>query len=225
MRIDMPSVATLTVLLFQVTAAFTNRARLSTSKYRHDFSVKTAINGGTNVSTVSSSLDDNETPSFGKEPLTEDTVDSIRAFNATTSKLSQTDGTQAPTKEFEDLNEAPPLSFEKFMTMQDKRVIVTIRYSGDAGLKPYFLTIAKKLKASHPDVMIERRILADVDDEEDEATFEVLVDGKIVIGRGKKQTLSRAQTMVFVSMQELDIAISRARRRRRPSTAYGGEKK
>mmetsp|Transcript_6254 Transcript_6254/g.8126 ORF Transcript_6254/g.8126 Transcript_6254/m.8126 type:complete len:220 (+) Transcript_6254:162-821(+) len=119
--------------------------------------------------------------------------------------------------------EAPPLLFEKFMTMQDKRVVVTIRYSGDAGLKPYFLTVAKKLKSSHPDVMIERRILADVEDEEDEATFEVVVDGKVVIGRGKKESISRAQTVVFVSMQELDIAISRARRKRRPSTTYGGE--
>ena len=121
------------------------------------------------------------------------------------------------------LTESPQLSFEKYMTMQDKRVVVTIRYSGDAGLKAYFLTIVKKLKASHPDVMIERRILADVEVDDDEATFEVLVDGRNVLGRGKKQKavdMSKSRS-VFVSMHELDLAISRARRRRRPSTAYG----
>ena len=123
---------------------------------------------------------------------------------------------------------APHLSYKKFLTMQDKRVVVTIRYSGDAGLKPYFLTVAKKLKASHPDVIIERRILTPAEDGE-EATFEVLVDGKIIVGKGKprKQKVARvdmAQSRsVFVSMQELDVAISRARRRRRPSTLYGEE--
>ncbi|KAL7559990.1 hypothetical protein ACA910_013170 [Epithemia clementina (nom. ined.)] len=108
--------------------------------------------------------------------------------------------------------------------MQDKRVVVTIRYSGDSGLKPFFLTVAKKLKASHPDVMIERRILADAEVGDEEPTFEVLVDGRIVLGRGKKQKaidVSKARS-VFVSMQELDLAISRARRKRRPATAYGG---
>jgi len=123
---------------------------------------------------------------------------------------------------------APHLSYNKFLTMQDKRVVVTIRYSGGAGLKPYFLTVAKKLKASLPDVIIERRILPPVEDG-DEASFEVLVDGKIIVGKGKprKQKVARvdmAQSRsVFVSMQELDVAISRARRRRRPATQYGEE--
>jgi len=43
---------------------------------------------------------------------------------------------------------APPLSYDKFLTMQDKRVVVTIRYSGESGLRPFFLTAAKKLKLS-----------------------------------------------------------------------------
>lgn len=34
------------------------------------------------------------------------------------------------------LPEAPPLSYQKFLTMQEKRTVVTIRYSDDAGLKP-----------------------------------------------------------------------------------------
>eukprot|EP00522_Entomoneis_paludosa_P002123 CAMPEP_0172468216 /NCGR_PEP_ID=MMETSP1065-20121228/60860_1 /TAXON_ID=265537 /ORGANISM="Amphiprora paludosa, Strain CCMP125" /LENGTH=220 /DNA_ID=CAMNT_0013225569 /DNA_START=263 /DNA_END=925 /DNA_ORIENTATION=+ len=188
------------------------------------------------LSSSSEELNGNEKePDFEELPtLPDETAQSIQEFSAT-SKISQEEGavTELPPiaaddlPSIPDLNQAPPVSFEKYLTMQDKRVVVTIRYSGDAGLKPYFLTVAKKLKASHPDVMIERRILADVDDDdEDEATFEVLVDSKIVIGRGigrgKKQSLSKAEpTVVFVSMQELDIAISRARRRRRPTTTYG----
>lgn len=127
------------------------------------------------------------------------------------------------------ITEAPPLSFQKFLTMQGKRVVVTIRYSGEAGLKPYFLTAAKKIKASHPDVILERRQTADVDweDPNDEPSFEILVDGKVVVGttksRSRKKIGNDVQQSIFVSMQELDLAISRARRRRRPSTTVYGE--
>jgi hypothetical protein len=125
------------------------------------------------------------------------------------------------------LPEAPPFSYDKYLTMQEKRVVVTVRYSGGAGLKPYFLTVAKKLKLSNPDVVLERRILPTVSDVESEATFEVLVDKKVVVGNGRirKQKVGNVDTShgrsVFVSMQELDLAICRARRRRRPSTLYG----
>lgn len=125
-------------------------------------------------------------------------------------------------------NPSPPLTFEKFMTMQDKRVLVTVRYSGDSGLKPYYLTVAKKLKLSHPDVVIEKRILPAKTDPED-PTFEILVDSKVVVGKASTQVQSLDTSnedmtgglSVFVSMQELDLAISKARRRRRPSTLYG----
>jgi len=125
---------------------------------------------------------------------------------------------------------SPPLSYDKFLKMQDKRVVVTVRYSGESGLRPYFLTVAKKLKASHPDVVIERRILpsAELDGVGgSEATFEILVDGKVVIGKKNRTRRQRVAVdvkrsrSVFVSMQELDLAISRARRRRRPTTTYG----
>ena len=124
--------------------------------------------------------------------------------------------------------ESPPLSFQKFLTMQGKRVIVTIRYSGEAGLKPYFLTAAKKIKASHPDVILERRQTADLDREDpnDEPSFEILVDGKVIVGNNKSRSrkkIGNVHTSIFVSMQELDLAISRARRRRRPSTTVYGE--
>ena len=128
--------------------------------------------------------------------------------------------------------ESPPMSFDKFVTMQEKRAVVTIRYSGDAGLKPYFLTIAKKLKQSHPDIVIERLILPSVIDGNYEATFEVLVEGKVVIGKSRHRKVSRngnndvhdiiGRRSVYVSMNELDLAISRARRKHRPTTMYGG---
>ena len=107
--------------------------------------------------------------------------------------------------------------------------MVTIRYSGDSGLKPYYLTVAKKLKASHPDVLIEKRILSAVDGDND-LTFEILVDGKVIVGnrRSRKQRFSGVNEVsggksVYISMQELDLAISKARRKRRPSTLYGEE--
>jgi hypothetical protein len=125
---------------------------------------------------------------------------------------------------------APPMSFNKYLTMQEKRAVVTIRYSGDAGLKPYFLTLAKKLKASHPDIVIERLILPAVADG-NEATFEVLVDGKVVMGKSRPRKVTRGvvdmhmigRRSVYVSMGELDLAISRARRKHRPSTVYGDD--
>jgi hypothetical protein len=141
-------------------------------------------------------------------------------------KLGEIDVATANDEEI--LPEAPPISYSKFLTMQEKRAVVTIRYSGDAGLKPYFLTMAKKLKASYPDVIIERRILPAVVD--GEATFEVLVDGKVVIGKSRTRKAARGVEMqqggrrsVFVSMEELDLAISRARRKHRPTTSYGDE--
>lgn len=164
-----------------------------------------------------------------------------------TNELSQSndsvngDDSKDPFKQLEALNvtlreddllpTAPPLTYDKFITMQDKRVVVTIRYSQNAGLRPYFLTVAKKLKASHPDTVIDRRILPGAE-ESGEAIFEILVDGKVVVGksRARRQRISRVDMSrarsVFVSMQELDVAIARARRKRRPSTVYGeGEPK
>ena len=87
--------------------------------------------------------------------------------------------------------------------------------------------MAKKIKLSHPDVVVEKRILpALYGDVEGDVTFEVLVDGKVVVGKSSIQMLRGGDDLagslsVFVSMQELDLAINRARRRRRPSTSYG----
>jgi len=102
---------------------------------------------------------------------------------------------------------------------------VTIRYSAGSGLKPYYLTVAKRVKDLYPDVLIEREKLdkGGIEDgggsggDDARGTFEVAVDGKLVV-RNRKATPERS---VFVSMGEVDTAILRARKRRRPSTVYG----
>lgn len=118
-------------------------------------------------------------------------------------------------KEEELLPVAPAVSFRKFLTMQERRVVVTIRYAEYAGWKPYYLTAAKKIKASHPDVLLEKRLIPSIEGDE---IFDILVDGKMVIGNQAKAAATRK---VFCNMVELDLAISRARRRHRPSTTYG----
>jgi hypothetical protein len=130
---------------------------------------------------------------------------------------------------------APPLTFDKYLTMLEKRVVVTIQYSAESGLKPYYLTVAKKIKAIHPDVLIEKLILPPFSGEDGEATFEVLVDGKLVVGKNNAniqklgsdkgyQDLTNGLS-IFISMAEVDLAITKARRRRRPSTMYGRDTK
>jgi len=136
-----------------------------------------------------------------------------------------------------DNNDDDSLSFSK-------RVPVSIRYSSESGLRPYFLTAAKRIKETFPDVLLERVVLprnletsASVDSSSSSSSestaavssaiagsvFEVLVDGKPVIrSPGRKLNINKESTKtVFVSMQELDVAIARARRKRRPSTVYG----
>ncbi|KAL7457884.1 hypothetical protein ACHAWC_010448 [Mediolabrus comicus] len=87
--------------------------------------------------------------------------------------------------------EAPMMTYQKYLTMQEKRVKVTIRYSSSAGLRPFYLTVADQIKSYHPDVLLERRILPKVGSDAGggEAVFEVLVDGKIVIGKKKTMFL------------------------------------
>lgn len=72
-------------------------------------------------------------------------------------------------------------------------------------------------------MILDKCILPAVGDGDDDAAFEVMVDGKVVVGKTRKERYGggRADMSVFVSMQELAAAISRARRRRRPATVYG----
>ena len=49
------------------------------------------------------------------------------------------------------------------------------------------------------------------------------VDGKAVVRTARKGHYDIENVHVFVSMQEVDVAIVRARKRRRPQTVYGEE--
>jgi len=125
---------------------------------------------------------------------------------------------------------------------QEKRVLITIRYTSKMpGLKSFYLTTAAKITQRHPDVLIEKMLLppieaGDSSTQQQVGMFEVLVDGKVVVGKSRSswQDVRRAAgsggggkelpvfsgMSVFVSMQAVDDSIAKARRKRRPSTAY-----
>jgi len=118
---------------------------------------------------------------------------------------------------------------------KEKRVHVKIRYSQTPGLRPYFLTVAKKIKLSNPDVVVEKVILPSIDDDsvEDSTVFEVVVDGKIVIGKARtkwckvqrssstKDDINKNKMFglsVYVSLEDINVAVGKARKKRRPAT-------
>ena len=118
------------------------------------------------------------------------------------------------------------------ISTQDKRVLVTIRYSQIPGLRPYFLTIAKKIKSTNPDVIVEKAIIPVVEEKiEDTTTMEVIVDGKVIIGKSRSKWCNVRRSgkdeinnnkvygmSVYISMKDIHVAIGKARRKRRPST-------
>ena len=131
--------------------------------------------------------------------------------------------------------------------MSNKRVPVEIRYdSQQSGLRPFFLTVAKKVKDKYPDVVVQKTDLASLSSSggggeaaPGDVVFEVLVDGKGVVGKAqtKKQSIENGGggggssgvgspvdlangISIYVSMGEIDQAIAKARRKRRPSTTY-----
>ena len=125
---------------------------------------------------------------------------------------------------------APHLTFSKFLTMQEKRVVVTFRFTDVPYLRPYFLTFASKLKKRHSDIIIEKRALSVVDANA-QPNFEVIVDGKTVMGGGSSNSRERHvlggrvdvqnTQSVYVSMEQISSAIAKARKKRRPTTLYG----
>ena len=99
------------------------------------------------------------------------------------------------------------------------------------------MTTAKKIKDSNPDVIVEKRIIPRTEEHKDEETlFEVLVDNRVVIGKPqcKWQGVTRSASgkdnddtinqvfgmSVYISMTDINEAIAKARRKRRPNTAY-----
>eukprot|EP00586_Coscinodiscus_wailesii_P010956 CAMPEP_0172514068 /NCGR_PEP_ID=MMETSP1066-20121228/257377_1 /TAXON_ID=671091 /ORGANISM="Coscinodiscus wailesii, Strain CCMP2513" /LENGTH=247 /DNA_ID=CAMNT_0013294591 /DNA_START=359 /DNA_END=1102 /DNA_ORIENTATION=+ len=119
---------------------------------------------------------------------------------------------------------SPALSFGKFLTMQqEKRVVVTIKFSHN--LLSYFLTATKQIKDSFPDVLIEKNMLPPPDGpgrDEEVDVFEILIDKKAIVRKGREK--KQRELSVFVSMEELETAISKARKRRRPTTLYTAAK-
>lgn len=128
---------------------------------------------------------------------------------------------------------SPPLTFQKYLSMQDKRVQVKIRYSEAPGLRPYFLTVAKKIKMHNPDVIVEKVILPAIDDDAvlEDTVFEVIVDGKIVIGKPRTKWCNVRRSgkdeidnnkmfgmSFYVSMEDVNVAIGKARKKKRPNT-------
>lgn len=102
-----------------------------------------------------------------------------------------------------------------------------------------YLTAAAKIKQLHRDVLIIRDIVTEGSDENGTGSqnagkkvFEILVDGKRVAGdkdlnnsrqKGNNMGMSTSG-IVFVSMRELDVAINKSRKKRRPNTVYESEK-
>lgn len=86
---------------------------------------------------------------------------------------------------------APVMTYEKYLTMPENQVTVAIRYSSGAGLRPFYLTVANQIKSAYPDVILEKRILPPVgsDTGGQEGVFEVVVDGKTVIGKKNTKLL------------------------------------
>mmetsp|Transcript_6438 Transcript_6438/g.12718 ORF Transcript_6438/g.12718 Transcript_6438/m.12718 type:complete len:187 (-) Transcript_6438:12-572(-) len=120
---------------------------------------------------------------------------------------------------------AKPLSFKKFLTLQEKRVVTTIRYTGGIGLRRYFLTSASLLKRSNPDVLIEKVVLPNnkgfkSGSGSQDAVFEILVDGKPILGRSRVREVGEGVWSVYFNREDLEEAIKKARRRRRPETLY-----
>lgn len=164
--------------------------------------------------------------------MKEEVPDTVNGGSKNTSAgdddLELFDGMSLPSIEEENgMSLAPPLTYDKFLTMQSKRVPASIRFSADSGLKPYYLTVAKKIKDAYPDVVLDKIVLPKVQmndsgsSNNNDLTFEVIVDGKVVVRTDRKGHYDNMH--VFVSMQEIDAAVMRARKKRRPQTVYGEE--
>lgn len=121
------------------------------------------------------------------------------------------------------------LRSENRLLHQEKRVVVTISFTERAGLRSFFLTAAQRIKIAHPDVLIEKKVLPSTRSANEKqnnmpdpkAVFEIQVDGRKVVGNAADKKLPSSTGTAFVPMQELGLAISKARKRRRPSTFYG----
>jgi hypothetical protein len=95
-------------------------------------------------------------------------------------------------------------------------------------MRPFYLTVAKLIKSSHPDVVIEKDLIPVAGEEsEEDPVFEVIVDGKVVVGKSRsnwqpvdsngRKDLANGLS-VFIPMYEINSQLAKARRRKRPTT-------
>ena len=109
---------------------------------------------------------------------------------------------------------APPLTVSKWESMQAKRVRFHIRYGGPeddaASHEATFARTRELIQARYPDVLVDGEWAAS-----DEERFVIDVDGRVAYEK------PRERAGVFLSMRVLEREIARARKARRPHSAYG----
>eukprot|EP00638_Chattonella_subsalsa_P005545 CAMPEP_0117746542 /NCGR_PEP_ID=MMETSP0947-20121206/8005_1 /TAXON_ID=44440 /ORGANISM="Chattonella subsalsa, Strain CCMP2191" /LENGTH=229 /DNA_ID=CAMNT_0005563879 /DNA_START=78 /DNA_END=767 /DNA_ORIENTATION=+ len=137
----------------------------------------------------------------------------------------ESSGQQIKKEEFEELATlptlpkfAPPMTEQKFATMQDRRVSMYFRYTGGVGLKLYYLFAAKHFKQDFPELKISRKVLPCRNDKDRlETTFEIHIDHKLVY---QKRPEKKA---VYLELSTIEEAIVKARREKRPNTVVYGD--
>ena len=115
---------------------------------------------------------------------------------------------------------APPLTVNKWETMQAKRVRLEVLYSRDVdvdgdefeGLRKAYLRTKRIVQETYPDVLVVG--VQKATRRGDDATFEVAVDNKLVYAK------PRDREGIYLSQRTLHREIMRARKARRPSTTY-----
>jgi hypothetical protein len=83
------------------------------------------------------------------------------------------------------------------------------------------------MKNSNPDVLIEKVVLPNnkgFKNKSEDAVFEILVDGKPVLGRSRVREVGDGIWSVYFNRGDLEESIKKARRRRRPETLYNMQK-
>ena len=115
---------------------------------------------------------------------------------------------------------APPLTVNKWETMQAKRVRLEVLYSRDVdvdgdefeGLRKAYLRTKRIVQETYPDVLVVG--VQKATRRGDDPTFEVTVDNKLVYAK------PRDREGIYLSQRTLHREIMRARKARRPSTTY-----
>jgi len=111
---------------------------------------------------------------------------------------------------------SPPMTLQKYETMQRKRIHVHFRYTGGAGLKLFFLFAATQLKERFPELVISKTVVPCRSEREREETlFEITIDDKLVYSKRPEKKA------VYLEMSSLSETVMKARREKRPKGVYG----